>query len=256
MLPIAAMQHFLRGRDLSITQSHVLSLLRIGSQKVGTMVGCKTSLGALIPFIHRAAARWSLRRSPGWWSRPPLCPSPYPPQSVAACLPRLARQSSPPMGSESRETIYGGSVRAAVERATDARKQADRLACEAWTKRMLAFQGPAQPSQTLGDALNAGYGYLEVRCLGCDTNQTVTLDIMRRPKATPIHDLGRYMRCKEARRMSFSRSASHIRVASNFDSIRGSHISKIYKAFQFTIRVAHHCVSKILGESTPRWTSL
>jgi hypothetical protein len=49
------------------------------------------------------------------------------------------------------ETIYGASVRAA-----EARKQADRLAVEAWNKRMLAFQGPAQPSPTLGDALNAG----------------------------------------------------------------------------------------------------
>jgi hypothetical protein len=59
------------------------------------------------------------------------------------------------MGSKSRETIYGASVRAAAERATEARKQADRLAVEAWNKRMLGFQGPAQPSPTLGDAINA-----------------------------------------------------------------------------------------------------
>ena len=52
----------------------------------------------------------------------------------------------------------------------EARKEADRLAVEAWNKRMLGFQGPAQPSPTLGDALNAGYRYLEVRCLGCDTH--------------------------------------------------------------------------------------
>ena len=70
------------------------------------------------------------------------------------------------MGSKSRETIYGSSVRAAAERAAEARKQADPLACEAWNKRMLAFQGPAQPSPALGDALNAGYAYLEVKCLG------------------------------------------------------------------------------------------
>jgi hypothetical protein len=50
-----------------------------------------------------------------------------------------------PMGTKSRETIYGSSVRAAAERATEARKDADRLACEAWNKRMLGFQGPAQP---------------------------------------------------------------------------------------------------------------
>jgi hypothetical protein len=101
------------------------------------------------------------------------------------------------MGTKSRETIYGASVRAAAEQAAEARKQADRLAVAAWNARMLAFQGPAQPSPTLGDALNAGYSYLEVRCLGCDTNQTVALDIVRRTKATPIHELERYMRCKD-----------------------------------------------------------
>jgi hypothetical protein len=76
------------------------------------------------------------------------------------------------------------------------RKEADKLACEAWTKRMLAFKGPAQPSQTLGDALNAGCLYLEVKCLGCNTHQTAALDIVRRPKTTPIHELERYMCCK------------------------------------------------------------
>lgn len=101
------------------------------------------------------------------------------------------------MTTKSRENIYGASVRAAAERAQQARKQADRLAVEAWNKRMLAFKGPAQPSPTLGDTLNAGYGYLEIRCLGCDTSSTIALDIIRRPKATPIHELERYMRCKD-----------------------------------------------------------
>jgi hypothetical protein len=53
---------------------------------------------------------------------------------------------------------------------------------------MLGYRGPAQPSPTLGDALNAGYVYLEVRCLGCDTHQTVALDVARRPETTPIHE--------------------------------------------------------------------
>jgi len=43
----------------------------------------------------------------------------------------------------------------------EARRDADRLVVEAWNKRLLGFQGSAQPSPTLGDALNAGYGYLE-----------------------------------------------------------------------------------------------
>jgi hypothetical protein len=96
------------------------------------------------------------------------------------------------MGTKSRDRLYGTSVRIAAERAVDARGDADQLACEAWTKRMLAFKGPAQPSPTLGHALNAGYTYLEVRCFGCDTHQTVALDIVRRPKTTPIHGLKCY----------------------------------------------------------------
>jgi hypothetical protein len=101
------------------------------------------------------------------------------------------------MGTKSRERLYGTSIRFADERAAAARKEADRLACEAWNKRMLGFQGPAQLSPTIGDALNAGYDYLEVRCLGCETHQTIALGIIRRPKTTPIHELERYMRCKD-----------------------------------------------------------
>ena len=62
----------------------------------------------------------------------------------------------------------------------------------------------------LGDALNAGYRFPEVRCLGCDTNQTVDLTIVRRPKeTTPVHELERYMRCNDCsqvRRYPFKRS--------------------------------------------------
>ena len=113
------------------------------------------------------------------------------------------------MTTKSRERLYGSSIRASAERAREARKKADLLACEAWNQRMLGYQGPAQPSPTIGDALNAGYFYLEVRCLGCDTHQTVALNIIRRPKATPVHELERYMRCKdcsEIRRYSYKRS--------------------------------------------------
>jgi hypothetical protein len=92
------------------------------------------------------------------------------------------------------------------------RKRARRLTgsrARLGTKRMLGYKGPAQPSPALGDALNAGYLYLEVRCLGCDTHQTVALDIVRRPKATPIHELERYLRCKDCsqvRRYPYKRS--------------------------------------------------
>ena len=112
------------------------------------------------------------------------------------------------MGTKSREAIYGGSIRAAAERATEARKEADRLACEAWNKRMLGFQGPAQPSPALGDAINAGFGYLEVKCLGCNTHQTVALNIVRRPKSTPIHELERYIAARIAHGFRGDRSSA------------------------------------------------
>jgi hypothetical protein len=105
------------------------------------------------------------------------------------------------MTTKSRESIYGSSIRASAERAKEARKEADRLACLAWNQRMLGFQGPAQPSPALGDAVNAGYGFLEVKCLGYSTHQTVPLAIVRRPTATPIHELERYMRCKVCSRI-------------------------------------------------------
>jgi hypothetical protein len=46
---------------------------------------------------------------------------------------------------------------------------------------VLGYRGPPQPSSAPGDALNTGYLYLEVRCLGCNTHQTVALNI--RPSA-------------------------------------------------------------------------
>src|SRR3984957_16663878 len=60
------------------------------------------------------------------------------------------------MSTKSRESIYGTAIRMSAERANEARKEADRLACEAWNYRMLGYKGPAQPSPTLDDALNAG----------------------------------------------------------------------------------------------------
>ncbi|MGJ5177182.1 hypothetical protein ACQR16_00890 [Bradyrhizobium oligotrophicum] len=129
------------------------------------------------------------------------------------------------MTTTSRERLYGAGIRIAQEQAVRARKEADRLACDAWNKRMLGYQGPAQPSPLLGDALNAGYVYLEVRCLGCDTNQTVALDIIRRPKTTPIHELERAMRCRDC-----SRLRGHPYKRSALVALRETRISAVHPA--------------------------
>jgi hypothetical protein len=78
-------------------------------------------------------------------------------QPIGLFASRIRLRFDSPMGTKSRETIYGASIRASGKRAKEARKEADRLACVAWNQRMLGYRGPAQPSPTLEDALNAGY---------------------------------------------------------------------------------------------------
>jgi hypothetical protein len=99
------------------------------------------------------------------------------------------------MGSISKERLWGATVAAAAEKAREARRVADKLAVEAWNVRMKGYGGPVQPSPTMGEALNAGYRYLEVKCAGCECHNTVDLMIIRRPKETPIWQLERRMRC-------------------------------------------------------------
>lgn len=105
------------------------------------------------------------------------------------------------MSTKSRERLFGSSIAAAAEKAKHARREADVLACQAWTLRMLGYGGPAQPSPTIADALNARLCFLEVKCLGCETHSTVDLTIVRRPKETPVHELERCMRCKDCSKM-------------------------------------------------------
>jgi hypothetical protein len=93
------------------------------------------------------------------------------------------------MGTKSRDRMYGAEVRIFVRRAAAARKEADKLACEVWNKRMLGFRCPAQPAPTLGDALNAGYGFLEVRCLGCETGHRPPAEDDADPRARALHVL-------------------------------------------------------------------
>jgi hypothetical protein len=73
--------------------------------------------------------------------------------AIGSGLPITARLAhSCLMGTKSRESIYGSSIRHSGERAAEARKDADRLACVAWSQRMLGYKSPDQPSPTLGDA--------------------------------------------------------------------------------------------------------
>jgi hypothetical protein len=100
------------------------------------------------------------------------------------------------MSTKSREVIWGGQVMGAKIRAQGAReaakkaaREADRAEAEAWSLQMEGYGGPAQPSPTIGQCLNGGYGYLEVKCHRCESRVSLPLDAIRRPRDTPIWKL-------------------------------------------------------------------
>jgi hypothetical protein len=100
------------------------------------------------------------------------------------------------MGSKSREVIYGGRIIGAKIRAEGAReaaqkavREADRASAELWSIQMEAYGGPAQPSPTIAQCLNGGYGWLQVKCHRCETEASIPLEHVRRPRDTPIWKL-------------------------------------------------------------------
>jgi len=110
------------------------------------------------------------------------------------------------MGGKSRERLWGERVRAARGRATMARGQADAAiraadaaACQLWSAQMEGFGGPAQPSPTIGQALNAGYEFLEVQCKRCETRTSVPLQFVRRAPVTPVWKLEASLYCRRCR---------------------------------------------------------
>src|SRR5713226_3813083 len=100
------------------------------------------------------------------------------------------------MGGPTRQRIFGDRVIGARisavnarERAKQAAREADAAECLLWSEQMEGFGGPAQPSPTIAQCLNGGYGWLEVECHRCKTRASLPLDAIRRPRDTPIWKL-------------------------------------------------------------------
>jgi hypothetical protein len=102
------------------------------------------------------------------------------------------------MGTKSRDHIMGAKIRAqgARQRAVKAMRDVDRADAEAWSVQMEGYYGPAQPSPTIAQCLNGGYGWLEVECNHCKTRASLPLDAVRRPRETPIWKLEASLKCK------------------------------------------------------------
>ena len=136
-----------------------------------------------------------------------LCPSRHRPQSVAACLSRatgriLARMGTKITRDDLRRIDQGGG-RAGDESAQGSRPARRRGMEQAHAR--LSGSGAAVASARRRAQCRVWLSRSE----GCNTHQTVALDIVRRPKATPVHELERYMRCKdcsEVRGYAYKRS--------------------------------------------------
>jgi Fe-S-cluster-containing hydrogenase component 2 len=111
------------------------------------------------------------------------------------------------MGNRPREVIWSCRIRGAKISAEHARQRASEAACEAdkaeayaWSVRMEGYGGPAQPSPTIAQCLNGGYGWLEVKCHRCETQASLPLDAIRRPRDTPIWKLEAALKCRSCRK--------------------------------------------------------
>ena len=90
-------------------------------------------------------------------------------------------------------------VRAAADAARAAQRKADELACRAWNVRMKEEGGPAQPSPSLRAALNGGYRFLRVQCLGCKQRAYIDLEQVKRRAGTAIWTLEGALACAPCR---------------------------------------------------------
>jgi hypothetical protein len=140
------------------------------------------------------------------------------PQSVVA-LPGLAKAAViAAMSTKSREVIFGSRIRGANraegarEEAAKAIRAADRAEAEAWSIQMEGYGGPAQPSPTIGQCLNGGYGWLEVECNRCRTRASLPLDAIRRPRHTPIWKLEAALKCRSCKKGRYAPPVNMIKL--------------------------------------------
>ena len=111
-------------------------------------------------------------------------------------------------------TVSGapGSACGARERAAQAAREADAAECLFWSTQMEGFGGPAQPSPTIAQCLNAGYGWLEVMCHRCEARASVPLAGIRRPPDTPIWKLEAALICRSCRTPHYAPRVHMIRL--------------------------------------------
>jgi hypothetical protein len=123
------------------------------------------------------------------------------------------------MGGRNRHRIFGDRVRGARigalqarEAAEKAAREADAAECLLWSEQMEGFGGPAQPSPTIRQCLNGGYGWLEAMCHRCETRASLPLQTIRRPRDTPIWKLEAALKCRSCKTPRYAPPVHLIRL--------------------------------------------
>jgi len=97
-------------------------------------------------------------------------------------------------------------------REREAVHEADAAECQLWSELQEGFGGPAQPSPTIAQCLNGGYGWLQVKCHRCETEARIPLEHVRRSRDTPIWKLEAALKCRQCRTPRYSPPAHMIKL--------------------------------------------
>jgi hypothetical protein len=119
------------------------------------------------------------------------------------------------ISTKSLQVIFGSRIASANIRAEGARerakaiREADRAEAEAWSIRMEGYGGP---SPTIAQCLNGGYGWLQVKCRRCETEASIPLEHVRRPRDISIWKLEAALKCRSCQTQHYAPPTHMVRL--------------------------------------------
>jgi hypothetical protein len=98
------------------------------------------------------------------------------------------------------------------QRAIEATREADRAEALGMVHSNGCWGFAQEPSPTIAQRLNGGYGWLEVKCHRCHTKASIPLNAIRRPRTTSIWKLEASLKCRSCRKGRYTLAVHMIRL--------------------------------------------
>src|SRR6266481_8399188 len=76
----------------------------------------------------------------------------------------------------------------------------------------IAARSNISTQTTIAQCLNGGYGWLQVKCHRCETEASIPLEHVRRPRDTPIWKLEAALKCRSCRTPRYAPPVHMIRL--------------------------------------------